>query len=395
MGIRPAYAIGALTAWMATSGCAPDANPDRGVLRVVTAELRGTIGTVDGPEETLLGRVTSVGADPKGRVYVADALGSTVRAFGSDGEFLSYIGKEGRGPGEFTGPNDVLVGPEGRLYVRDMDRVTTFGSSEEGEIPDSVVWTARIPGYGISWSRRGGTDGERYFYPSGGNSGYFYLIADRAGFGSDTIRVPSAETMRAHRTAFVRTPGRVDGFMVKGLNPAPFEPAAVWDVTGDGSVVFTDASEYVIVETAAQGDTLARWTGPRAKRAVSGAERTDSAAALKARLDSLPVSVSEVRNVSPWVQRGELPDTLPAAIAVHVSPDQKAWVRQWPAPGQGQVSVFDVFDRGGSYLATVMVPEELRTDPPPYVSESWIVGVVVDEITGVEQVLVFETPSLD
>ncbi len=121
----------------------------------------------------------------------------------------------------------------------------------------------------------------------------------------------------------------------------------------------------------------------------------DSAVALKARVDSLPVAVGEVRNVSPWVERGELPDTLPAAIAVHVSPDQMVWVRQWPAPGRGVVSAFDVFERGGSYLATVIVPEELRTDPPPYVSEGWIIGVVADEGTGVDQVLVFETPSYD
>jgi hypothetical protein len=260
-------------------------------------------------------------------------------------------------------------------------------------VPNSVLWTARIPGYGLSWSRRGGTDGSRYFYPADSDDGYIYLVVDSSGFRSDTLRVPDAATMRAHRTAFVRMPGGVDGFMMPGLAQAPFEPAAEWDVTRRGTVVFTDGQSYRLVEIGTNGDTIQSWSGPRARRAVSADEHADSARAVEARIDSLPVPIGDVRNASSWLVEGILPDSLPGAVAVNASPEGNVWVRQWPGPGEVGKSVFDVFSRDGSYMRTVIVPAELLKDPPPFVSDARIVGVVVDPETDVEFVVVFEEPS--
>ena len=62
------------------------------------------LGEFEGPEEYVFGDITSVAVGPLGQVYVADRLGSTVRAFDMSGRFIGMIGEEGEGPGEFFGP---------------------------------------------------------------------------------------------------------------------------------------------------------------------------------------------------------------------------------------------------------------------------------------------------
>ena len=85
------------------------------------------IGEVDGAPEYLFGNVASVAAGPNGTIYVADQIGSTVRAYDLSGRFLGTVGSEGQGPGEFDFPNDITFDPTGRLYVRDWSRITVFG----------------------------------------------------------------------------------------------------------------------------------------------------------------------------------------------------------------------------------------------------------------------------
>jgi hypothetical protein len=59
------------------------------------------IGAVDGPPETTLTRVTGGAITPSGRIVVLDEGASTVRVYGSNGRYLTSIGRQGEGPGEF------------------------------------------------------------------------------------------------------------------------------------------------------------------------------------------------------------------------------------------------------------------------------------------------------
>lgn len=178
--------------------------------------------------------------------------------------------------------------------------------------------------------------------------------------------------------------------MVDGLNRAPFEAGASWDVTRDGHVVSTTGAEYRVVETDRVGDTIRAFTGPGGRRAVPDGERSDSAAALRERIDSLPVPLSDVTGVSERIREGTLPDSLPATTALHVSGEGKLWVGRWPPEGRGGHTVFDVFTREGRYERTVVIPAPLLTEPPPHLSDGLIVGVVEDPATDVQSVLVFE-----
>lgn len=138
---------------------------DQSRAEPVRAELIGSVGQVEGRQEYLLGDVTAVALGPGDILYVADRLGSTVRAYDLEGRFLRTVGTEGDGPGEFQWPNDLTFDPAGRLYVRDANRITVLESRQPTSPADSVVRTVPLGGYANLNSTRVRTDGQIYYYP--------------------------------------------------------------------------------------------------------------------------------------------------------------------------------------------------------------------------------------
>ncbi len=77
-------------------------------------------------------------ADPRGGFLVSEA--TTVHAFWADGEHRWSAGREGEGPGEFLGIQDLDVTPDGQVLVVDQlqPRLTVFDAS-------SGALTATVP----------------------------------------------------------------------------------------------------------------------------------------------------------------------------------------------------------------------------------------------------------
>ncbi len=360
----------------------------------VTAEVVARIGGSgfgDETEEYIFGNVTSVAADRRGQVYVADGLPPSVRAFSSDGEFMAWIGRQGEGPGEFLwDPVDLLPAADGELIVR-AARITTFATSAPSQYPDSVVNTRSIPPYSnfSSWRARL-VDGV-YYYPHyssrrGEPVDYFYMKYGPGGLTGDTARVPAVGNLGRQFTAFYISRG--SGRMVDGLNIAPFAPRADWDMTGRGTIIAGDGETYQVQEFDQDGQLLRTIAGPSVeRRAVPRAERADSLRALEVRIDSLPVPLNEVLHVAPEILRGEIPDSLPAYISLHVGASDRIWIERWPAEGMASSRFYDVLEYDGSFAGTVVVPAPLVNDPPPFFGEDIIVGVVVDPTTEVHSVV--------
>ncbi len=51
--------------------------------------------------DVLIGRVGSVAVDENGRIFIGDGSRYRIHIFGPDGSYLTHIGREGSGPGEF------------------------------------------------------------------------------------------------------------------------------------------------------------------------------------------------------------------------------------------------------------------------------------------------------
>jgi hypothetical protein len=384
-----------MTVILVTLGCsradAPDAVSNL-TIEPDTAELTTTIGLTEGPEEYLFGDITSVAADPTGRIYVADRIASSIRVYDPDGGFVAQIGRGGQGPGEFAWIYDIAFGSDDRMYVRDGPRISVFDRGPAG-VWDSFVTSRPHLGYPRYDPRRGAADSlgryfdPNYLYPShltGRLPVYSYAILETSSLTMDTLPVPSYANIGATRRAYYLT-SPSGGRLVDGLSHAPFEAVPAWTVTQSGTVVGGDGDAYTLIETNEEGDTLQTIHGPRARRPVLEAAARDSAVVLRARLAALPVPLSQVFGVSDRVQRLEVPDSLPSFIAVYFGGDRNLWVEQWPdQPGS---TLYDVLSPSGEHLRSVFFPIRLEREPPPYFAHDAIIGVVRDTATDIERVV--------
>jgi hypothetical protein len=175
--------------------------------------------------------------------------------------------------------------------------------------------------------------------------------------------------------------------MVNGVNRAPFEPGASWDITADGRLYTSRGDRYELVEWAANGDTARVIEAALDPRPVPTAERGDSGRAFRQRLDSVPVPLDDMLRMSEAARSGTLPVVLPEILAVHTASSGRVWLRRWPPEG-GQTA-FDVVEPEAGPVRHVVVSADLVVDPPPYVSQEFVVGVVRDPATELERVAVF------
>lgn len=99
-----------------------------------TGRVLMTIGTAgvagDGPDT--FNRPSDVLVAPNGSIFVADGHGGDTNArivkFDRDGKFIKSWGRKGSGPGEFDTPHGLVLDPQGRLLVADRgnSRIQVF-----------------------------------------------------------------------------------------------------------------------------------------------------------------------------------------------------------------------------------------------------------------------------
>ena len=103
-------------------------SPDGKVL--MTLGKKGTAG--EGPDT--FGAPTDVVVAPNGDIFVADGHqgcncpNARIVKFSKDGKFIKAFGKKGSGPGEFDGPHALAFDSKGRLFVGDRsnNRIQIF-----------------------------------------------------------------------------------------------------------------------------------------------------------------------------------------------------------------------------------------------------------------------------
>ena len=379
-------------------GCGADAPLPGGASDADTVRMRIAWEVAPGrhPAADSLGLVTGVALDAAGNVYATDRLAGKVWVFDAQGGLRAAFGRKGEGPGEFDSPTGPGIGPDGRLYVRDAYRVSVFGPDSSTGLLTKFEDSFEGPVYPDWMSTRATRFDESgaMLYPGkrwledGTAAPWVVRFVD--GVMADTIFVPRYANA-PQLTAYVRTsPG--GGRILRGLNHVPFAPLAVWDVTPAGTVISGDATSYELTETDGQGAVIARFSRDVPLDAIPADEHRDSVAALRARLDSIPVALDRVVGMPEEVRSLDVPDRYPAYMAVYVGDDGDVWVRRWPV-GSGDRTIFDVFARSGEFRHTVVLPRAIHVEPTPFLSATLVVGVTTDALTDEGVILRFEAEA--
>lgn len=97
-------------------------------------------------------------ATPDGTVWVTDGKNQTVTQFGPDGDLLMTLGKPdvaGSGPDEFNSPSDVLVAPNGNIFVADG-----HGDFPVPKTNDRIVKYSKDGKFLKTWGHHGSGQGE-------------------------------------------------------------------------------------------------------------------------------------------------------------------------------------------------------------------------------------------
>ncbi|HJR35465.1 MAG TPA: 6-bladed beta-propeller [Gemmatimonadales bacterium] len=340
-----------------------------------------------------LGELSGIALDSGGNVYVSDFSAMKLWVFDRNGRSLPGIGRKGRGPGEFEAPTGLGIGPDGRLYVRDLARVSRFA-------PDPA--TGRLTRYESAFRGPAMADWRsmlatrfdasgRLYYPgfnmvdrSRRTGWYFRYAATGALVDSlEVLAFPNAPSATAH-VRLSATGGR----MLRGLNHVPFAPLPTWDVTPRGTLITGDGQSYLIRETDRAGREVQRYRREVPPDRIPPRQRQDSVAALRARLDSVPVPLDRVEGMPPEVRSVRLPEMFPAYMAVYAATDGRVWVRRWPT-GNSDRTIFDVFEPDGRLRSVVVLPRAIAVSPTPALSLAGVAAVGVDPETGANTVLRF------
>jgi hypothetical protein len=202
----------------------------------------------------------------------------------------------------------------------------------------------------------------------------------------DSIEVPAFPNAPRSTASFMVDAN--SGRMLPGLNHVPFAPLPAWDVTPRGTLLLGNGQEYFIRETDTAGRELRVYRRTVTPTRIPERERRDSTAALRARLDSVPVPLDRVQGMPPEVRALKLPEVYPPYMGVYAAPDGRVWVRRWPQGG-AEVSIFDVFEANGRFSAVVVLPRMISGTVTPVLSLRGIAAIGVDGETGANTILQF------
>ena len=94
-----------------------------------------SIGEAEGREQYMFSNATSVALDGSDNIYVLDSKEAHIKVYNNQGAYLRTLGKKGQAPGEFQGPRDLTITPQGEILVNDSSaRLLKFCDLEGNQL---------------------------------------------------------------------------------------------------------------------------------------------------------------------------------------------------------------------------------------------------------------------
>lgn len=343
------------------------------------------IGTRDGADHEMFGRVRALGVTPAGEMLVYDAQVPALRRFGPDGTYLGTIGRAGSGPGEYRNVAGMVVLDDGRIVLNDFGNGRLNVHDADGTLLDSWPLRPAIAELRPLHTHADGVLLHDARIGQGGSREEILVRVSPDGTPGDTLVLPHAG---------YRSPGVVASSSEGSIGlDLPFTPARAWSVTRAGEVVALLGDRYAIDIHRQDGSVL------QISRAVAPVPVTDAERAA----EEARVTAFFRRFIDGWRWDGPpIPDTKPPISWVHVGEDGRIWVRI-AQPGTAIAAaerddrarsfvreplMFDVYESDGRFLGQVHAPDVLRLRPFPVFDGELVWGIITDN-EGVDYVARF------
>jgi hypothetical protein len=348
-----------------------------------------SIGVEAGDDPYMLGSVRALATDGD-EIFVLDQQVPAIRVYDAAGRHLRDIGKDGEGPGEFRRPESMVLGADGRIFVRDprTGRITIF--SRQGAAVGSIPVRS---GFSTGTPMVVTHDGTLYNYQllNQGADVRDWQLAMVPRFENES---EEGEPIRPPELDFeeMRIEARREGST--SINSVPFAPSSSWTLAPSGAVIAGVSTDYTFEIHYPDGRVT------RVEKAWRPVPVEPAEAAWQKRR-----ATANMRSTDPeWVWNGpEVPTTKPAFSSFLADHAGRIWVNR---PGAGyhtegeclenpsidevseaysepcwrEHSTWDVFDEEGRYLGDADLPEGIQMYPAPHIDDTVFLSAFQDDL---------------
>jgi len=285
-------------------------------------------------DEVLLLQVNAVTSDMNGNIYVPDQSAMQIHVFNSNGEFITSLGRQGSGPGEFQSIYGVIVDINGQLFVNDIPqlRITVFAVEDGDWEVRHIISNEGGNRYAVESAGSGGELIFRQSPPQSPEPGLFWYKHELS-TGTVEEGVIESDVLRF----------RAESVLVKEdlmMQLMPFSRTTVVSRAPDGAVylVWNDRFELAVYDP--------------------DLNLTDS---LTVAIPNQPIDRDERREIldegflSEFRSLGQqyLSETKPVIENMYVDSNGNIWLHTYDSPE------YMVIDEGGNPVGSFDLPEEL------------------------------------
>jgi hypothetical protein len=321
-----------------------------GVKIVRNSETPGEVITIDIEEvwrrgeeddDIFFGLPAQVLEDDEGNVYVLDSQVSEIVIFSSDGEYLRTIGREGEGPGEFRGSNDMFMRSDGVIGVVMVFPGKVVQLNPDGTPNDIFPFPGNnVEGFQLLY--KGVAAGDRIFLSGSAQGRTVGVQAEQENY-LKAFDYAGNELAHFHSTTEKTQYGGME-FDEKIFSNFKGQWAGAADGRAAGALSFDDYRIHVWKPDGSLEYVIERPDYPTLKRTPQHKERFKKL----------------YEGVTSWNPNStfKVSDTYRAIVRLDFKPDGTLWIlsgRGTYDRDEGVFASFDVYDRGGHFVRQVVI----------------------------------------